>query len=609
MPKKTAVTEDVNKKRLAEVQNEAISLKAAMDKRKENWIDFENMVFMDWVDKPADAGIKITIDPGPRNKVNGLSNLLTASRPSWNVPKEKNDPDAESKSSKIEKAANTIWTRSNTVQGKRIERQAIISAAIYDEIHIRIISTKDMLDATKGKMAAQESGENFDIAMAEAEVEQARIINLRTPFLFKLLPPPAVWPLWSSAGPLIVHYTETQMLVADVKNEFGDLAARAIGTLQDYKSVTLCEWWDKVYRYTWLVENKNEPIYSDAHGLNFLPVVSHRVIGSDLFMDVKRQNEPFLYGALKSGVWKAKNQILTALRTNLNALINAGYYYQKQGPDDQLGMINFDQIGNVIQGLGNLQPLAKNIVDQNSTQLWGILDGLFEESTIYGSALGEKLSSNMTFSETALLAQQGRLPIVPQQSALQEVLASVMGVAFRWYKLQGGEHELFGGLTREDIPDIIEFNVVVEPDLPQDKLQQSQVAQAISGGEDPLVPKRWARENVLNESQSDDIQREIWGEQMSTVAFQAGIQETLAMAKQAADTMNAMLTGQGGQQQPQQQQSQQQQPTPEQLQQMMMQQQGGGQMPPEMSEQGGGLPGEETMPSTMPMPPTPGGLR
>jgi hypothetical protein len=26
-----------------------------------------------------------------------------------------------------------------------------------------------------------------------------------------------------------------------------------------------------------------------------------------------------------------------------------------------------------------------------------------------------------------------------------------------------------------------------------------------------------------------------------------------------------------------------------------------------MSEQGGGMPGEETMPSTMPMPPTPGG--
>ena len=601
---------DHDLKGLKEVQREATDLKTTMDPRKTNWEAIEDAVFMDWKDKPVENGVKVTISPSMRNKVIGLSNLLTAASPSFNVPGDKNKTDAEAVSSKLEKAANTMWKRSNSVQGKRIERQCLISGAIYDEIHARVVSTKDILEAAKGKASMVTEGDDYDQAMAEAEVEQAKLINARTPYLFKALPPVVCSPLWSSAGPLEAHYTETSMLVSDVKNEYGERAAKAIGVKKDYTKVTVCEWWDKVYRFTWLLENKLEPIYAEAHGLKFLPVQARRVVGSDLFLDVKRQNEPFLYGALKSGIWQAQNSLLTALRTNLQGLINAGWYYQKANEDDVLGPIDFSSIGGVISGRGSMQPLSKNIVDQNSTQLWSILDGLFEDSTIYGSALGEKLGSNMTFSETALLAQQGRLPIVPQQSALEEILADVMCIAIRWAKQEGGYHELFEGLKGEDIPAIIEFEVVVEPDLPQDKLQQAQVSAQVSSGQDPLVSKRWARENVLNEGQSDDIQREIWGEQMSTVAFQAGVQETLALAKQAADAMMAMINPQQGQQPgqppeqmaqmpPQGQPQQQMQRQPSQEEMAMMQGQG---MPPEMG-------GNGQMPPTQVMPPTPGGLQ
>mgnify|MGYP001308146568 CR=1 FL=1 len=604
---------------LKEVQGEATILKTTMDPRKENWEAIEDAVFMDWkkANRPSGVGAKVTISPSMRNKVLGVSNMLTAAEPSWNIPKDKNSPDAEAISSKLEKASNTMWKRSNSVQGKRIERQCLISGAMYDEIHVRVVSTKDILDATKGKMAMITEGKDYDQAMAEAEVEQAKLINERTPYLFKALPPVVCTPLWSSAGPLSVHYTETAMLVADVKNEYGDRAAKAIGAKKDYTIVNVCEWWDKVYRFTWLLENKTEPIYAEAHGLKFLPVAARRVVGSDLFLDAKRQNEPFLYGALKSGIWYAQNSMLTALATNLLGLINAGWYYQKASEDDVLSPIDFSAIGGVISGRGSMQPLSKNIVDQNSTQLWAILDGLFEDSTIYGTALGEKLSSNMTFSETALLAQQGRLPIVPQQSALQEILADAMNIAIRWMKQEGGYHVMFDGLRSEDIPNIVEYKVVVEPNLPQDKLQQAQVSSQVSGGQDPLVPKRWARENVLNEGQSDDLQREIWNEQMSQAAFGAGIQETLMIGQKAAEALMAMINPQQqdpnaqpqGQPTPEQmaqmqqqgppQQPQQQQPSPEQIQQMMMEQGQG--MPPEMG-------GNGQMPPTQVMPPTPGGL-
>jgi hypothetical protein len=546
---------------------------------------------MDWAEKPADPTVKLTISPAPRNKVLGLGNLLTAALPTWNVPQDKNDPDAEQRSSKIEHAANTMWVRSNHVQQKRVERQMIISAATYDEIHLRVVSTKDILDAAKGSMAQAEEGKNYDEKIWQAEIEQAKRINLRTPYLFKVIPPPVCYPLWSSSGPLIAHYTESDMMAADVKHEFGDRAANALGTIKSYKTVKVCEWWDKAYRYTWLAEAMDYPIYAETHGLTFLPVQAHRVVGSDLFLDVKRQNEPFLLGVFKSGIWQAQNSILTALRTNLQALINAAYFYQKKGPEDKLEAIDFAVIGNVIMGEGNLVPLAKNIVDQNSAQMWQILDGLFEDSTIYGTALGEKLSANMTFSETALLAQQGRLPIIPLQSALKESLAGAMEIAFRWCKIEGGSFDLMSGLKNAELPDVIEFNVVIEPDLPQDKLQQSQVAQNITSGPAPLVPQRWARENVLNEGQSDDLQREIWAEQMSAAAFEAGIQETLIVAKQEADALTNMITGQA---------------------QQGAQQPSGMPMPP--TTQPGGMPAPPTtkppqgmpMPPTKPLPPTPG---
>jgi hypothetical protein len=141
---------------------------------------------------------------------------------------------------------------------------------------------------------------------------------------------------------------------------------------------------------------------------------------------------------------------------------------------------------------------------------------------------------------------------------------------------------------------VIEFKVVVEPDLPQDKLQQSQVAQNITAGADPLVPKRWARENVLNEGQSDDIQREIWTEQMSTAAFQAGIQETLLIGQQAAKALTDMLVGQAQQGAGQAQPPEGMQVPPN--------------MPPAPQQSAGGqmgMPGQP-MPPTQPLPPAPG---
>jgi len=534
---------------LKAVQAEAKQVKENGAKRQENWPAFKRMVFQEWDEKPSDPSVKVTIHPGPRNKILGLRNLLASTAPQFNVPRDKNNPDAERISSALEHAANTMWNTSNRVQSKRTEADMAVSAGIYDEIHIDIISTNDILkslqEAWEEAKKEQDYDARFDAPRWEAKIERAKQTAERTPYLFRLANPEVIYPAWSGLGGMLARYSEVEMYVADVRHTYGSRAIPALAACAkaDYKTVTVCAWLDPAYKFVWLDEAKDTPIYAETHGLNFMPCVGYRVTGTDLFVDAKHTNEGFLYGVLKSGIWQAQNTMLTAARTALFGVgLNAPLFYQKADDQDELKPINRSVIGGVIQGRGSLRPLMNDIITKDFQALWSVFEGMFEESTIYGSALGEKLSATTTFSETALLAQQGRLPIVPIQKAMQESAAQAMNVAFMWMRSDKKGYGMIGNLQLTEIPSVIEFDVTVEPDLPQDKVQAGQVAASLAGGENPLMSQAWGRE-LLGEGQSDEMQHAIWTERMSGMAFEAGAAETLQMAVQAASAITGMVTG------------------------------------------------------------------
>ncbi len=506
-----------------EAKDEATQLTTSQGPAKTQMQECEDAYFLHWKNKPKSDEVKSTISPAPRIKVQGAQRLLTATAPTWELPKAKNGPDAEQASNKLEQYANTMWLRSNHVQQMRVEEDLALSAFLYDEIQARVISTADLLESVKAGSAEAQEQDDYDENKWENEIDFAQAVADRTPYLYESVYPITGYYLKSRLG-LEVHYTETEMMVADIVAQWGQRARAALGTAKSYHVKTVCEWWDKTYHYVW--PKGSDPFIAGKHELKIIPIVVVRVEGSALFPKPERQNEPFLFTVLRSGLIERQNEMLTVLYTNMAALLNAQFVHKKGNDQAKAIDINHNVRGGVIEvePSGDLQPMAKNIFDPSLEKGLQLIDTLFDQSTIYAQALGGQVARSDNFSLVSLLQQAGRLPLVPTQEALKTVFAGLMEISFKWLKQSGKTAKYdYGELDPAEIPDRLEFTVHVDVDLPQDKLTQATIAEKIAVGPDPLVSKEWARVNVLNEGQSDDLQKQIWSEQAAGFAFQNGM--------------------------------------------------------------------------------------
>jgi hypothetical protein len=151
----------------------------------------------------------------------------------------------------------------------------------------------------------------------------------------------------------------------------------------------------------------------------------------------------------------------------------------------------------------------------------------------------------------ALLHQAGRLPLVPSQRAASEAIANAMKTALLWAKKENpgvGWKAVASDLKVSQIPDHFELEATLDIALPQDQLQEANLARTLSDGENPLVPQRYVREKVLNAGQSDDLQEEIWSEQAARVKAAMHFQQMMQMAQQPPPGQQPPppMQGQGG---------------------------------------------------------------
>lgn len=506
-----------------EAEDTARNLFSGFGAIREQMQDSEDAYFLNWKNRPTSQQVKATISPAPRVKVQGAVRLLTATAPTWELPKEKNNPDAEQVSSKIEKFANKMWLQSNNIQQLRVEEDITLSAFLYDEIQVRVISTLDLLESVRTASVNAEQEDGYDETRWQNEIAFAQAVADRTPYLYETVSPMTGRYIKSRLG-LEAHYTETDLLVADILAQYGQRAQDALMGAKPYHTRTVYEWWDKTYHYVGV--KGGTPFVGGKHGLPMIPIVVVRVEGSGLFSKPERQNEPFLYTVLKSGLIERQNEMLTVLFTNMAALMDAQFVHKKG--NDQAGSIDVSH--NVIGGVvevepgGEFGPMVKNIFDPSVEKGLRLVDDLFDGSTIYSQALGERVSGSDNFSLVSLLSQAGRLPLVPTQEAMKSAFAALMEISFKWLKKDGKKVKYdYGELSAQEIPDRLEFTANVEVDMPQDKLQQVTIATQATAGPDPLVSKGWARTKVLNEGQSDELQKEIWDEQAAAFAFQSGM--------------------------------------------------------------------------------------
>jgi hypothetical protein len=93
-----------------------------------------------------------------------------------------------------------------------------------------------------------------------------------------------------------------------------------------------------------------------------------------------------------------------------------------------------------------------------------------------------------------------------------------------WYRKEpstGYDYtHIFGDLKASQIPERFDLDAALDVSLPQDKLQQANIANLLSTGDDPLMPKSWVREHVLGEGQPEEMQMNVWSEQAARMMMQ-----------------------------------------------------------------------------------------
>jgi len=202
------------------------------------------------------------------------------------------------------------------------------------------------------------------------------------------------------------------------------------------------------------------------------------------------------------------------------------------------------------------EPMSKVVIDPSLMQGWDIANTLEQESTIYRQTLGEPLGMNAPYSMVALLSQTGRLPLVSAQRKSGWAISEAVELAMKWLRFTGGRkvkaynEEYAAEIEPNLIPEHFEIQAALEVNLPQDQLNAANAANVLANGEEPMVSKRWVRENVLNIGQSRDMTYEIWAEraaEMFNQMYQNDQMQRMAQAAQAAQQPGAAGGIPGGQ--------------------------------------------------------------
>lgn len=524
---------DDKRKDWEDIQSRTERLIATYNERDTVLEDMRQMLHMEWKDDPSrgQTHYKSTMSPMGYDSLVGAARLLTSTEPKFNVPHDEANAELRAIAEPVEKAAASMWSGSGRVLGRPVHYEMVLSSLMSAEIVGTISRTADLVDATAG--------------MSKGRYQrQARQAQRETPYLFQIHNAAHCYTEYTMLGPsAVVRKSETTW--GDALAVYGRAAEDA-----DLKAdrptderVTLYDWTCYDYRAVWM-SGCSDPIIFEEHGLDFLPVVSVVTDGSFLWSEPHRQRLPFLYGLLKSKIWQRQNLMLTVIYSMIYGLgSNPQLVRETKNPGESPLIIDRTIPGGVVdieQG-EKLYPLIEKIIDPAQMQGMSLADQIAEGTTIPRVALGAAPSGSMAFSTISLLTQSGRLPLMGTKQNAAHAAAEMVRRALLWMRAGGAAEDLYDargskiGLDPHDIPDRLPLECVLEVDLPSDKLQLVNAANGAVG--QGLTSRRWARENVLGEGQSDAMEKEIMQERMTQTLFEQYVQGLTAKQQMALQQM------------------------------------------------------------------------
>ena len=514
--------------------------------------EMDNMIFMEWKDKPESPTLKITVSPEARNAYMGAMRLLTATDPLISVPHDKNDESSCQNAEKLEKMCKAIWYQSGRIGAKPVHYDLVGSLLRYGQFHLAITDTDDLVAAYKkmGRGASKATKLRYD-RIAKA-----------TPYLFQPLDPKCGNAEFDSFG-LTAYYRESEMTYGALVGMFGEIKDLKNKKPTDY--VTYKDYWNLDVHYTW-VDESTEPLIGGKHDLPCIPIIVQGGEGTKLNEEPEYQFQPFLFGAWKGELWQRHNLELTVLYSNLFAVAaNAMFLHKRSEPDSQIE-VDFDNIGGIVHvNPGDtFEPIQRDVFNKDMLYGMDVAERLFAESTMYKQTLGEPMSKGTPYSSVALLSQSGRLPLISTQKTGGWGIGTGFEMMIDMIKDKKKNRTAIYENTLMDIefaelPENLIIDVILDAEMPQDKLQQANIAGMIKQYD--LASDAWIRENILNIGQSKDMTKEVLGEKFVQKMMEEHFTGAMKaeMQKQIMAEMQAQQAQQAQQQQAQAQQAQMQQ--------------------------------------------------
>lgn len=516
-------------------RTQAAELMAEFSVRDENNVLFDEAFHLNWGDasNPLVKNKRITISSDARDKVLGATRLMVATDPAFKVFTPTDDDD-EQDDDHLAAVISRQWMQSSRLLGEPLQYPLVTSGLLYGEMHAAITPMVEIVERAR-KQA--EKGDKYAAKRIKLLEQQAK----HTAFRIDPLNPTGGY-YQKSNGLLECYYRRTETTYGAIVGEYGQCAGMERTPLN--QAVTLNVWWDLAYCAAWL--DQGGPLYLEENDYPFVPVMVQIVDGSSLFTTPETQVQPMLYGMIKSGMYKNENLALTTIFSQVfSKLVKEKLLHtMPQGQPEKYFVPDYDTEVWDVEAGETIQPMNIPAIDGGLMTAYQLASEKSEQSTIPAVALGAPVGRNTTFSETNLLSQAGRLPLIGSQKRGGWGIGAIAEMMIGMWRYDGAYKT--GKVRKTEFPEGTRVEATLDVKLPQDKLQLANIARILTTGENPVTSVRWARENILNIGDSDGMDSQIRDEKADSMFTQIEFGKLMEAEKQRqAMAQQAQMAQQG----------------------------------------------------------------
>lgn len=471
-----------------EIRTHANDIKSDYSKRNREFETYEDMYLLESTEGTrGNETVKLTVSPTAHNKVAGAKRLLQSQKVRFDCH---SNIATKAELDQIESLIGRWWKQMFSINGKPIMNEIVHSAALYSDVHIGLTFLEDY---------------------KKYNPDDKRIarIERRTPIIFEVWNPRFGYPERDALG-LTAYYQELKVPFSYIKNTYGNLVTDT--SRKDTTKVTLKRFWDLENYCLWFEE---ELLDCGPHELPCIPISVSSTEGSELFEDQEDRYEPLLFSLKRSLLWERENLALTTLYTTAAAIAFTPSFKWKTDSNEDLRVQMDDGIqyyrlnkGDDVEAITN-----KGVFTREISDIMQLTTNLIDNSTVYDTAFGTGGGSS-SFSESTLLSQAARLPLVPIQRNVGAAIGDIVQIAIDIMKERGINFR-FGDveIKAKDLPEDLTIDASLDVILPQERTQLAATAATINSN--GLASKEWVRSEVMGISNNDQMEKQIAQEKVS----------------------------------------------------------------------------------------------